>query len=253
MEKDAKHTKICLIGYIQHCIKSDMKSLSIFALSLLLFSTLLQAEEAESPSFKARLYDYWVNGASITLGVGVRETGATITRLSDGASGKLVQRNEEAYFLSYKTRPRYFDNSNFGYSWMLNLSSFDMQQQEVAKEQYQDLGTRISGAFAYVVPTFFYNWGNNYKDNFVRAGIGLGLGLAVLSGDIILTDSAIPNDRVILTHDSTKLKLAASFMIEARRHNWGVRIGVAGPTLEEAGYTISVTDMSVNLGYSFFF
>lgn len=123
--------------------------------------------------------------------------------------------------LSDKTCSRYFDRLDFGYSWMLNLSSFDMPRQETGKDQYQNLGPRMSGAFAYLVPTFFYNWGNPYRDSFVRAGIGLGLGLAVLGGDIIMTNSATPTQRVTLTHDSTKLTLAASFMVEPRRNNGG--------------------------------
>ena len=228
---------------------SRLASLSI----LLLVASPLCAEEIDNRTFGQRFYDYWVDGASLTLGVGTRETGVKVTRLSDGANGKLVHRNEEAYFLSYSTKPSYFRHSDFGYNWMFNLSNFKLNKQQTGSDTFTDLGTRMSGRFAYVVPTLFYNWGDKYKGSYVRTGIGLGFGVTTFDGDIILTDSGIPNDRITLSHKRTDIQFAASFFIEARKNNWGLIISAAGPTLQENGYEIEVSDVSANLGYSYFF
>ena len=64
-----------------------------------------------------------------------------------------------------------------------------MDKQETAKNIYEDLGTRVRGKTAYVVPTLFYQWGEHReKGKFVRLGVGLGMGVAKFNGDIILTD-----------------------------------------------------------------
>ena len=211
------------------------------------------ADEEDTRSFGQRFYDYWIDGASITAGIGTRQTSFTITRLSDNASGKLAHHNAEAYFLYYSTKPSYFRQSDFGYNWMFNLSSFNLTKQEVAKDTFVDLGTRVKGNFAYVVPTIFYNWGDKYQGTYIRTGIGLGVGIARFSGDILLTNSANPNERLSVEHHSTDAQFAASFMLEARYYNWGMLINVAGPTLEENGYEINVADASINVGYSYFF
>lgn len=217
------------------------------------FPAVATAAVPSSPSLWQRFYDYWIDGASVTLGVGVAEASATITRISDHATGKLVHRVEDAYFFSYRTKPNYINASDFGYSWMLNLSGFYLDKQQVGKNTYVDLGTGMRGMFAYLVPTLFYNWGNKYDGSFVRAGVGLGLGLAEFNGDIILTDSTIPNDRITIHHGMSNLHAAVSVMLEFRKNNWGLRITSAGPTFDENGYNIALGDSSVNLGYSYYF
>lgn len=39
---------------------------------------------------------------------------------------------------------------------MFNISSFNANKQETSKDVFEDVGTRASGEFLYVVPTAFY-------------------------------------------------------------------------------------------------
>src|SRR4051812_30306680 len=133
-----------------------------------------QDAPAAPMSFPAKVWDYLVTGASLTVGVGGRESSMTVKRLSDNASGKLVQRDEKSYFLLYNTRPAFFGDSKMGYDFMFNLSTFSMDQQEIDKNVYQDLGTGGQGRFAYVVPTVFRMWGDHLHGTYFKAGVGLG-------------------------------------------------------------------------------
>ncbi len=124
--------------------------------------------EPEQMTFGAWLWDYLYNGASITVGVGTRQAELKLTRKSDSKFGKIVQRDEGAYFLSYSTRESFIGSSQFGYTFMLNYTTFNMDKQETAKNIYEDLGTRVRGKTAYVVPTLFYQWGEHREIGKIR-------------------------------------------------------------------------------------
>lgn len=195
------------------------------------------------------LWNYLTDGASITVGIGSRQTGVTVTRLNTEDTGKLVEQ-EGTWFLSYNTRASYFRESDFGYRWMFNLSSFEAYHQETAPEVIEDLGTHVDGYFAYVVPTIFYNFGDKYRGNWFRFGIGLGLGMTEFHGDIILTDSTRPNDRVTISNGPSNLFFAGGLFIEAQLSAFTFRIATAGPGLQYEGYKIDIGDTSVMLGYT---
>jgi len=109
-------------------------------------------------------YDSFVDGASVILGYGVRRSSFTFTRKSDGASGTIVDRDYPAYFLIYSTKPSFFENSRFGYTFMVKLSSFDMEQQIATGTLIggtpTDVHTDVEGIIAYAVPSLYYQWGS---------------------------------------------------------------------------------------------
>lgn len=213
------------------------------------------AAEPEQMTFGAWLWDYLYNGASITVGVGTRQAELKVTEKVTGKFGKIVQRDEDAYFLSYSTRESFIGSSQFGYTFMLNYTTFNMDKQEVEKNVYEDIGTRVRGKTAYVVPTLFYQWGEHRKiGKFVRLGVGLGLGVAKFDGDIILTDpQPQPLVPIHVSSDSYDLKFAASAFLEARYRHWGIKITVAGPSYQDETYLYNLSDIAVNLGYTYYF
>lgn len=221
---------------------------------LLLFLTSTSHAEPIEQSFSEQLWDYLVNGATLTLGAGVRQSGIKVIRTSDRAEGTIVQRNDEAYFISYSTRPSYFKTApHAGYTLSFNLSSFDADQQEIDKDIYEDIGTRVSGSFIYVVPTVFYEWGYYRKTGrFTRLGLGVGLGFTRFQGDIILTESS-DQQRLDLDSEASKLRVASGIILETRWNHWGLHLSVAGPGFENDGYEIQVQDTAIHLGYSFVF
>jgi hypothetical protein len=214
--------------------------------------TFAEDEPPAPESYSALIWDYLTNGSSLTIGVGGREADLTVKRLSDNASGKLVQRNEKSYFLSYSTRPAFFGNSHFGYDFVFNLSTFNMDEQEISKNVYQNLGTSASGRFAYVVPTVFYMWGDHRRGTYFKTGIGFGAGIASFDGNIILTDSTT-QDRVNFSNQSTKPRLASSIVLEARWNNWGLLVTSAGPDFQQDGYEYQISDIAISFGYRYVF
>lgn len=213
---------------------------------------LATASHADDMSFGEWAWDYFVNGATLKLGVGARQSGIKAVRKSDQAEGKIVQHNDEAYFLSYSTRPYFFSNSNAGMTFVLNVSSFNADEQQLADDSFVDLGTQASGRFYYIVPTAFYQWGDHASNGtYTRVGLGLGMGVAEFNGDVLLTSAS--NERVAFAQNGTSVTFASSLIIESRWRNWGLTLNYAAPIYETDEYEFSVEDVSVNLGYQFVF
>ncbi|OGW26428.1 MAG: hypothetical protein A2X56_12405 [Nitrospirae bacterium GWC2_57_13] len=209
---------------------------------------------SDGMTFWEWLWDYLYTGASLTVGVGTRQAELEVTRKSDDATGKIVQRDEEAYFISYSTRPSLFRNSKFGYTFLLNYTTFKLDQQEISKDVYEDLGTRIRGKTAYVVPSFFYQWGQHEPyAKFVRLGIGIGLGVAKYQGDIIMTDALPYGAPISISNGSYDLKAAAGFFLDARYRFIGLNISSAGPSYKDDTYKYDVRDIAVYLGFTYYF
>lgn len=200
------------------------------------------------------LYDYFIDGASITPGLGVRQAGLKVNRLVDDTQGRIYQRNEQAWFLSYSTRSEYFKSyPSAGYSFVFNLSSFNARQQQVGSDTFIDLGTQVKGEFLYVVPTLFYQWGEQrYTGTYIRIGIGLGMGMSRFDGNVILID-AVPQELVRVEEHTTRIDLATSAMLEARWHHWGITITGAGPVYKTDDYEYQIEDTTISLGYAFVF
>ena len=115
-------------------------------------------KDQQKNGFWTGLWNSMTDEANLTVSYGILEASLTIKRKSDGATGTMAQRDTSAFFLSYGTRPSFFKDSNFGYTFMVNYINFDMGKQEVAGNEYVDLGTEITGQMIYAVPTLFYQW-----------------------------------------------------------------------------------------------
>jgi len=212
-------------------------------------------KEQQKDGFWTGLWNSMTDEAHLTVSYGILQSSLTIKRKSDGATGTMTQRDQSAFFLSYGTRPSFFKDSNFGYTFMVNYVNFDMGKQEVAGNEYVDLGTEITGQMIYAVPTLFYQWGeHHYKGTFVRLGVGAGVGAATYSGTVQLTGSQVPGgEQVHTASKSYSPRLALSDFLEARWHHFGISISYAAPRIYGDTYDVKVSDFSVNIGYTIYF
>jgi hypothetical protein len=225
------------------------KNLAVLALAVS-SPTLAQEQPA---TLGARLYDHLVNGASVTVGFGVHQADVVVRDKGTNAAGKISDRDNTAWFLSYSTRPSFIRSSKFGYNFMLSYTTFNADKQEVAKGDFRDLGTRLHGRVASVVPTLFYQVGEHGpKGAYLRGGVGLGLGVTKYEGDIILNypGNTAP---VSVSSGSYDLKLAGSLYLEARYRYVGVTLTAAGPSYEDERYRYSVSDIAGHLNVTYYF
>jgi len=220
-----------------------------------------EKETAEGTSGKGGLlgwaYDSFIDGASITLGFGTRRSSFTFTRKSDNASGTIIDRDYPAYFFIYSTKPSFFEKSNFGYAFLVKLSTFDMNQQVASGALVAgtpvDVHTDLSGIIGYAVPSLYYQWGEHQKTGtFVQLGAGLGLATTTYSGTIELRSSA-GSETVSVRDSSYSLHLAWSTFLEARWRHWGLYLSVMRARLPGDTYDTVFEDASLYLGYRFFF
>jgi hypothetical protein len=206
--------------------------------------------ERKPQGFLARVWQSLTDEAHITAGYGILQSSLRVERNTDGASAKLVQRDESAFFLSYSTRPSFFKGSNFGYTFMVNYVNFDMKQQELENDVLADIGTEVRGKMIYAVPTLYYQWGEHrYNGTFVRLGVGVGVGAATYEGTVLLSSG----ERVATKNHSYAPRLTFSDFLEARWHHFGISLSYAAPRIYGDEYDIKVTDFSVSAGYTYYF
>jgi len=188
--------------------------------------------------------------ASLTVGYGVMKWALDVQRTSDGATGRLVQRDNNSLYISYGTKPFFFEGSNFGYTVMVNYHDFDMTKQEIANDKFADYGTEVHGYVVYAVPTLYYQWGDHRQTGrFVRIGVGAGVGAARFSGTVRLSTGEIVNTS---QHD-VEPRLAVSNFIIARWNHVGFQFSFASPRIYGDGYDAKVRDASLYATYTFNF
>jgi len=188
--------------------------------------------------------------ASLTVGYGIMKWALDIKRTSDGASGRLVQRDNSSLYVSYGTKPFFFEGSNFGYTVMVNYHDFDMTKQEIENDQFADFGTEVHGYVVYAVPTLYYQWGDHrQKGSFVRIGFGAGVGAARFSGTVRLSTGEV----VHTSQHDVEPRLAVSNFLIARWNHVGVQFSFASPRVYGDGYDAKVRDASLYATYTFNF
>jgi hypothetical protein len=216
----------------------------------------VHAEESPDISsdekFSTWLWDYLTVGASITAGIGGRIVTIDVTRQGTNDRGKIIENKENELFLLYSTKASYFGESNFGFAWLLNLSTFHLNEQEISGGDVVNLGTEVNGIVASTVPAFFYNIGDRHRGHYLRAGIGLGVGVAKFDGDIILTESSILNDRVSISNGTSNIFTAFGVFIDYQWGSFAIRASTAGPNLTYNDYDINVSGTSLVLGYTYY-
>jgi hypothetical protein len=207
--------------------------------------------------FREWVHDAFIDGASITLGYGARRSSFTFTRKSDNASGTIVDRDYPAYFLIYSTKPSFFENSRFGYSFMLKLSTFDMEQQLASDTLIggapTDVHTDLEGIIGYAVPALYYQWGEHRSTGtFFLIGAGLGLATTTYSGTVELR-SATASEQVSVRDQSFSLHPAWTVFLESRWRHWGGYLSIMRARVPGDTYDARFEDASLYLGYRFFF
>jgi len=188
--------------------------------------------------------------ASLTVGYGVVKWVLDVKRTSDGASGTLVQRDNSALYVSYSTKPYFFESSNFGYTVMVNYSDFDLTKQETENDKFADYGTEVHGYIVYAVPTLYYQWGEHFrKGRFVRIGVGAGVGAARFSGTVRLSTGEI----VHTSQGNIEPRLAVTNFLIAQWNHFGVQFSFASPRVYGDGYDAKVKDASLYATYTYYF
>jgi hypothetical protein len=209
----------------------------------------------QNKGFWNKLWNYMTDEANLTLGYGILEADLTVKRKSDGANATMSQRDTSTIFLVYSTRPSFFKDSNFGYTFMINYVAFDMGEQEISRNEFANLGTHVTGSMIYAVPTLYYQWGEHrYTGRFVRLGVGAGVGAATYSGTVQLTGSQVPGGEIVHTSNSSyEPRLALSNFLEARWNHFGISMSYVAPRIYGDNYDIKVSNFSVNVGYTYYF
>jgi hypothetical protein len=211
------------------------------------------ASTTAEPAEKGMVNYLWkelTDEASLTVGYGIMQWVLDVKRTSDGATATLVQRDGSSLYVSYSTKPYFFEGSRFGYTVMVNYSDFDLTKQETANDKYADFGTEVHGYVVYAVPTLYYQWGDHrQKGRFVRLGVGAGVGAARFSGTVRLSTGEI----VHTSQSNVEPRLAITNFLIARWNHMGIQFSYASPRVYGDGYDARVKNASLYATYTFNF
>ena len=198
----------------------------------------------------ARAWRGLTDEAYLRAGYGVVQWAMDIQRSSDGASARLVNRDDDAMFVSYGSKPNFIGDSKFGYTFMVNFVDFSMKRQTIPGDEFADVGTEVEGYLVYAVPTLYYQWGERgARRKFIRLGAGVGLGAARFSGTARLSTG----ETIQTQKHSFEPRLALSNFLEARWNHVDFSISYASPRIYGDGYDIKVSDFSASVGLVFYF
>ncbi|HEY6240313.1 MAG TPA: hypothetical protein VIW78_05690 [Burkholderiales bacterium] len=208
------------------------------------------AKDDAGKGFLGKVWSGLTDEAHLSVGYGVVQWAMDVKRASDGATARLVQRDNNAVFIGYGSKPSFFKDTNFGYTFMVDYVNFDMTKQEIPGDQFANLGTEVSGYLVYAVPALYYQWGEHREaGRFVRLGLGVGLGAASYSGTARLSTGEV----VSTEKKSFEPRLAVSNFLEARWNHVGLSVSYASPRIYGDGYDIRVSGFSANIGYFYYF
>ena len=218
--------------------------------AVLLVLALLPASTGHAEDLIARAWRGLTDEAYLRAGYGVVEWSMDIRRSSDGASARLVNRDDDALFVSYGSKPNFIGESRFGYTFMVNFVDFSMKRQTIGADEFADVGTEVDGYLVYAVPTLYYQWGERgARRKFIRLGAGVGLGAARFSGTARLSTG----ETIHTQKHSFEPRLALSNFLEARWNHVDFSISYASPRIQGDGYDIKVSDFSASVGLVFYF
>ncbi len=207
-------------------------------------------QDAGGGDLAGRLWRGLTDEAYLRVGYGIVQWAMDIERASDGATARLVHRDDSALFIGYGSKPTFFTDTNFGYTFMVNYVDFSMNRQTIPGEEFANVGTQVSGYLVYAVPTLYYQWGERGNHaRFIRAGAGVGLGAARFKGTAQLSTGETINTE----KKSYSPRLALSNLLQVRWNYIDLSIGYASPRVYGNGYDIKVSDFSASLGYVFYF
>ena len=222
---------------------------ALFGISAIAHADPLQKDHTDE-SFTSWVWRGLTDEAHLRVGYGVVQWAMDVTRPSDGATARLVQRDNSAVFISYGSKPSFFKDTNFGYTFMVNYVDFSMTKQSIPGDKFADLGTEVGGYLVYAVPTLYYQWGEHREaGRFIRLGVGAGVGAARFSGTVRLSTGEV----VHTEKKSYEPRLAVSNFLEARWNHVGLSVSYASPRVYGDGYDIRVSGFSANIAYLYYF
>jgi len=232
----------------------------LILLAFLTNPTLAKSEESDIKNNK-----HWYTGIILDLGVTFSQVDLDVDKFENGSKvsgGTLSTDISYAPYINIGSPYKYFGNTKFGYNIQLSYSSYNVDKQELKNDDdLKDHDTSANGYYIYGMPVFFYNLGDKYlKDGkgwSVKFGVGVGLGYLSAEGDIILEDlNDGSQEKTSFDVQTDPVDLAAFVLTDIRLNNFLVLIRGGGPWIinhEENGNEFGLFELSIVLGYSFYF
>ena len=200
-------------------------------------------------STTGKLWHWLTDEAYGSVRIGLVEWTMDIRRPSDGATGRMVQRDERALSIGYGTKPTFFGETNFGYTVLAGWVRFDMKKQEIPGDNFASVGTSITGNMFYALPAVYYQLGDRARSRkFIRLGAGIGAGAADYTGTVRLSTG-----QTVTTGQSYEAKLATSQFLEGRWEHLSVTLDYASPRIHGGDYDIRVKGLSAKIGFVYYF
>lgn len=146
-----------------------------------------------------------------------------------------------------KTENYYFQDSNWGYFTEFMIGGYHIDKQEINNESI-DLGTKVSGKYGLVTPTFIYSFNKHKKHSNLIFGIGFGIGYLDVNGSMIMSEID-PTTRVAL--NDSDFGFSVGILLEYETNSWYIRLSNNAPIIETDTYELMLHNTSILIGHRF--
>jgi len=203
--------------------------------------------------FSTRSYAGSLNFNTAKLNIGWAQKSVDFDVYEDLESkpeGRLTSGYSYSLSLTAAAPYQYFGHSNFGYYYELGYSPIDVHEQTVDSGSL-DLGTHVKGEYFYITPILYYNFGSRSpRSNFsTKLGLGYGVGHIRAKGDIVYTRNNQNVSHPVKLNDWGD---SVSILLDVRNEYLFFRAIVNGPIVTTNKVSYSVSDTSVEFGFSYY-
>ena len=196
---------------------------------------------------------------------------ATIIRVSDKEQNqnRATIANDSSvtpYFALFGDVIYPFESVDIGLSWKLWGSTFMVNKQKLNKG-VEDIGTSLSGEYFYVLPIFFYQFGdrtNENKRNYsLSIGVGWGVSYTSMRGEIRLTEerkNQSLENRPLEIIDTQQISYAAGYFFRLEVGKYFLLATTYTPQMSRGEYVYRVNNVvwaigrrvSIDLDFDYF-
>ena len=142
-------------------------------------------------------------------------------------------------------------NSNWGYFFQFDGTTFNIDKQSVDEEEEKEMGTSIKGYSLFAVPTAYYHFNRKSKGWSQKLGIGVGAGYLNMTGNFKVTKQNHADYGQTKDVSINEMGMAVGVFLEFSNKNHSIIIQNFAPSVSDDNYEYMQHNIDMMYRYKF--